>query len=72
MFTSYKLWYIFIYLKHWVKGHTSKRMVRLDNVGAPVNQPHRLGGPIPERFNLHRLRNMAPSKMLEGAQNLVE
>jgi hypothetical protein len=43
-----------------------KRMIRPDNVSALVNQSHRLGRPVPERFNLHRLRSVASSKMLEG------
>lgn len=34
-----------------------------------VNQSYRLGRPVPERFNLHRLRSVASSKMLEGTQN---
>ena len=46
--------------------HSWKRMIRPDNVGALVNQPHCLGRPVPERFNLHRLRSVASSKMLEG------
>ena len=72
MFTAYKLWYIFIYQKHWVMSRHSKRIVHLDNVGELVNQSHRLGGPVPERLNLHRLRSIAPSKMLEGKPNLAD
>jgi hypothetical protein len=47
-------------------------MVRLDNVSALVNQSHCLGGPVPERSNLHRLRSITSSKMLEGTQNLAD
>lgn len=32
-----------------------KNMNRPDNVSALVNQSYRLGRPIPERFDLHRL-----------------
>ena len=45
-------------------------MIHLDNISAPADQPHRLGGPIYERLNMHRLRSIAPSEMLEGTRNL--
>jgi hypothetical protein len=48
------------------------RMVRLDNVSALVNESYRLGGPVLERSNLHRLRSVTSSKMLEGRQNLAD
>jgi hypothetical protein len=43
-----------------------KYMIRPDNVSALVNQSYRLGRPVPQRFNLYRLRSVASSKMLEG------
>jgi hypothetical protein len=73
MFTAYKLWFIFIDLRHWVMSYYSwKHMIRPDNVSALVNQSYRLGRPVPERVNLHRLRSVAPSKMLEGTQSLAD
>jgi len=43
-----------------------KYVIRPDNVSVLVNQSYRLGRPVPERFNLHHMRSVAPSKMLEG------
>jgi hypothetical protein len=70
MFTAYKLWYVFLDLKHWVMSCPWKHMIRLDNVSTLVNQSYCLGRPVPERPNLHRLRSIASSKMLEGTPNL--
>ena len=72
MFTTYKLWYIFMYLKHWVMSCPWNYMVRLDNVSVLVNESYCLGGPVLERSDLHRLRNVTSSKMLEGTQNLAD
>jgi hypothetical protein len=55
MFTTYKLWYIFIDLKHWVMSGPWKHMIRLDNARALVNQPYRLRRLVRKRSNLHRL-----------------
>lgn len=56
MFTAYKLWFIFIDLRHWVTSCCPRKfMIRPDNVSALVNQSYRLGRPVPERLNLHHL-----------------
>ena len=73
MFTAYKLWFIFIDLRHWVMScYPWKHMIRPDNVSAPVNQSYGLGGPVHEWFNLLRLRSIATPKMLEGTWNLAD
>ncbi|SRR6266404_3368919 len=68
MHTMYKLWYILIYSEHWVwKDLLSTRRL-CEITRSTVDQPARLGRFLPQWFNLHNLRNVADSEMLEGTQ----